>query len=400
MENTTHTHAEKKLHQALKELRVLYEVSAAMRTTLELDHILYIILTGVTAHSGLGYNRALLFLLNEKNNLLECKMALGPESGEDANRIWTYIEDSNQKLDDLIKIDKLTQTTSHSSLLKSVRHLKVPVFSSEKSLLKAAFERGTPWHVGSSDMTGFQNDPLLQTIPSPEMVIMPLRIKDKVIGLITADNVFTQQPISDDDLRIFTLLANHAALAIENSRLYEMVVLKSQQDRLTNLWNHGFFQEKLAAEIQQAKKTNANLTLIISDIDNFKPLNDTYGHQRGDLILKQLARIFQFLSRETDMVCRYGGEEFTIILPQTTARQGYDIAERLRQHIERQTFLVPSLSGRPDDDAGLNIHLTVSVGLATYPDDATDKDSLIAQADKALYMAKFSGKNKTSFVKK
>jgi len=399
MNNALDTNSENKLQQALKELRVLYEVSSAMRTTLELDHILYIILTGVTAHSGLGYNRALLFLLNEKNNLLECKMALGPESGEDANRIWTYIEDSDQKLDDLIKVDKLTQTISHSSLFKSVRHLKVPVFSSEKGLLKSAFERGTPWLVNAADLNEYQQDPLLSIISAPQLVFMPLKIKDKVIGLIMADNVFTQKPISEDDLRIFTLLSNHAALAIENSRLYEVVVLKSQQDRLTNLWNHGFFQEKLTEEIQKIKKSNAILTLIISDIDNFKVLNDTYGHQRGDLILKQLARAFQFLSRETDYVCRYGGDEFTIILPQTTLNQGYDIAERLRQHIEKQTFLIPSLSSQPAEDTSLNVHLTVSIGLANYPDDATDKDGLLAAADKALYIAKFSGKNKTCFVR-
>jgi len=195
------------------------------------------------------------------------------------------------------------------------------------------------------------------------------------------------------------MLANHAALAIENSRLYEMVVLKSQMDFLTDLWNHGYFQIKLTEEISRAKKNSASLCLAVIDIDNFKSLNDTYGHQRGDLVLKQLAQIFKSLSREVDYICRYGGEEFTIILSQTSRDQGYEIAERLRKRIENETFSLPMDSPPVSSGSPQDIHLTVSVGLAAYPDDAHDKDGLIALADKAMYIAKFSGKNKTCFSK-
>src|SRR5258706_5373956 len=119
-----HFNAEEKLDQAYRELNMLYEVSTAMRTTLELDHILYIILTGVTSHSGLGYNRAVLFLLNPKNQSLECEMMIGPESGEHASKIWNYIENSRPKLDDLIKEDKVETTIAHSSLLKRLKEIK------------------------------------------------------------------------------------------------------------------------------------------------------------------------------------------------------------------------------------------------------------------------------------
>src|SRR3989338_4267797 len=96
-----------KLNRAYRELNVLFEISAAMRTTLELNPVLYIILTGVTAHTGLGFNRALLFLVNKKDRCLECKMAIGPESGEHADKIWKYIATSKQELEDLIPTGKI-----------------------------------------------------------------------------------------------------------------------------------------------------------------------------------------------------------------------------------------------------------------------------------------------------
>ena len=123
------------------------------------------------------------------------------------------------------------------------------------------------------------------------------------------------------------------------------------------------------------------------DIDNFKHLNDTHGHQNGDLVLKEIGHLLKKYSREFDKTCRYGGEEFSIILPQTNKEQGFLIAERLRQEIEAYSF------SRVNTKEPLKI--TVSVGLATYPLDAQTKEELITQADKAMYIAKFGGKNQT-----
>lgn len=378
--------AEKDLKQADRELNVLYEVSCAMRTTLELKHILYIILTGVTSHTGLGYNRALLFLVNEKTRSLECKMAIGPESGEHANKIWEYIEASNQDLDDLISADRFYQATAYSSLYKSMKDLKFSLDPNSPHLVTQAFYRGDSWHLLPEDLMKFQNDPLITTFKSRELLIVPLKAKDAVNGIIIADNVYTQKPITPEDVRIFTMLANQAGLAIENSHLYEMVVHKSLTDPITALWNHRFFQEKLQEELALSDKNKSLLTLAIIDIDDFKKLNDSFGHQHGDLILKNLATILKDFSREADFVCRYGGEEFAVILIGTNQEQGQDIAERLRCRIEQHVF--PS----PNPDSPLKI--TVSMGLATYPLNARSKEDLIASADKAMYIAKFSGKNK------
>lgn len=378
---------EERLARTYRELNVLYEVSHAMRTTLDLNTILHIILTGVTSHSGLGYNRALLYLVHPKTKELVCEMAISPESGEHADQIWRYITTSNQKLDDLIEANKTSKTGRESSLYKSMKNLRFPMGSDQPSLITQAFQKATPWHLTEMDLNQFQNDPFLRAFPTNELIIVPLRAKNTVNGLIIADNIYTGKAITEDDVRIFTMLANQAGLAIENSRLYEMVVQQSHTDSLTNLWNHGFFQETLSKEIETARTISKPLTLAMIDIDNFKQLNDTYGHQYGDLLLKGLAQILKDSSREMDYVCRYGGEEFALILVQTNCGQGYEVAERLRQRIENHRW--ETFSPNPD------IRITVSIGIATFPDHAASKEELIALADKSMYIAKFSGKNRT-----
>ena len=225
-----------------------------------------------------------------------------------------------------------------------------------------------------------------------ELIIMPLKAKDKVNGLIIADNIYTQKAITDDDLKMFNMLANQAGLAIENSQLYEMIRHKSHTDSITNLWNHGFFQDQLSKELQQAKEKNEPLCLVMMDIDNFKKLNDTYGHQNGDIVLKELAGILKESARENDYPCRYGGEEFSLILTNMGKKDGHTIAERIRQKIEGYVF--PNFS--PD----VNLKVTMSVGVASFPEDAQTKEELIALADKAMYIAKFSGKNQTSLAQR
>ncbi len=390
MENISQTDIQslkEKLNRAKRDLAVLYDISNAMRTTLELNHILHIILTGVTAHTGLGFNRAILFLVNEDAFCLEPKMAIGPESGEHAMKIWKYISESNQHLEDLIEQGRMAQNTNRSSLYNSIKHIKISLDGEHNNLLASAYHHGTPMHIKKDEIQQYANDPILQVLNTHELVIMPLKAKDKVKGLIIADNLYTKKSITEDDLRMFMMLANQAGLAIENSQLYEMVKYKSHTDSITNLWNHGFFQNQLSIEIDKAKHENIPLSLIILDIDNFKKLNDTYGHQNGDIVLKEIAKILKDSSRDIDYVCRYGGEEFSIILPRTDKPNAYTIAERIRQRIEQHNFPKFSLFKKTK--------LTVSVGVATFPEDAQNKEELINAADKAMYKAKFGGKNQT-----
>ena len=183
------------------------------------------------------------------------------------------------------------------------------------------------------------------------------------------------------------MLANQAGLAIENSQLYERTVLRAHLDSLTNLWNHGYFQYLLQEELERSKAVKVPLSLIAIDIDDFKVYNDTLGHQSGDRILKELAYLLRNQSRKMDFVCRYGGEEFMVILPQTDKREGYLIAERLRQDIAKHSF--------SHEEIMPHKRLTVSIGLSTFPEDGSTPAELIAFSDKTLYEAKHKGKNTT-----
>lgn len=378
------------LSRAQRDLAVLYEISNAMRTTLELDRILYIILTGVTSHRGLGFNRAILFQVNTKTRQLEPIMAIGPESGEHAKRIWDYIKTEDLEMDELIDEERFVPNAQDSLFFRSIEHLKIPLETNSVNLLADAYHLGNPMHVTEEKLANYSDDNLLKELNTKELVIMPLKAKDKVNGLIVADNIYTQKPITKEDMRLFMMLANQAGLAIENSRLYELVMHKSHTDTLTGLWNHGYFQNQLEYQISKSHTSGSPLSLLLIDIDNFKKLNDTYGHQYGDKILSHIAKILKESSRETDFVCRYGGEEFSIILTNTTPKQGHLFAERIRERIQDHEFpATPNKCLAP---------ITVSIGLASLPGNASTKDELIHQADNALYASKNSGKNRVSIA--
>ncbi len=373
------------------ELAILYEISNAMRTTLKLDEILYIILTGVTAHIGLGFNRAVLFLVNEKDKLLEGKMAIGPETGEEANRIWKQIEKEEMGLDDLISVFKFSNSAVESEFNKSVRRVKIPLQSSNLDPLAMGVQEGMPLHLTKDNIDKYKDNPLIQLLNTHELALVPLKAKDRVNGLIVADNFVTQEPITKDDIMILTMLGNQAGLAIQNSRLYESAVTRAHSDSLTELWNHGYFQYLLQDEMEKSRAMNSKLSLLMLDLDNFKALNDLFGHQAGDKVLKELAQFLKNRSRKMDYVCRYGGEEFTMILPQTDRDEAFTIAEHLRLEIEKHPF-IQRIS--PESEK----KLTVSIGIASFPANGTTPSDIIAASDRALYQAKRKGKNTTCYV--
>ncbi len=377
------------LERTKVELNILYEISNAMRITLKLDEILYIILTGVTAHMGLGFNRAMLFLVNEKEKFIEGKMGIGPESGEEANRIWTQIEQEKMTMDDLISAHQTNNNNNvgDSGLNRQVQRIKIPLREKNGGLLAMGVLDGMPLLLNKESLNKHQDDPILKISQSEELLIVPLKSKEKVNGLILADNFITKKPITKDDTRMLVMLANQAGLAVENSQLYEKTVMRAHMDSLTELWNHGYFQYLLSTEIEKARVTANPLALIMLDIDDFKVYNDILGHQVGDTILKDLSLLLKNQSRTMDYVCRYGGEEFTILMPNTDKEESFLIAERLRSDIEKHHFMHEELLP--------NKKITVSLGLACFPQDGKAPSDLISASDKALYQAKRKGKNLT-----
>ena len=168
------------------------------------------------------------------------------------------------------------------------------------------------------------------------------------------------------------------------SRDFEYQYKLATIDGLTELYNHRYFQETLQKQIELSKRYNQPFSLIIVDIDFFKKFNDTYGHQAGDAVLRQVAQTLKKNSRTTDYVCRYGGEEMSIILPKTTAEEAIFSAKRMNKAVEEKDFQLNSTeTGK----------VTISVGVATFPDNAQTGQDLIEHADKGLYYAKEHGRN-------
>jgi diguanylate cyclase (GGDEF)-like protein len=367
------------------ELTIFYEIGNAMRSTLNLDEILFIILTGVTSHEGLGFNRAVLFLVNEEENVIEGKMGIGPHSEEEAGRIWGRIASEQLTLEDLISAYSFYKKGS-SELDKIVRSIRVPLREDAGVLAMTVLEGMSFEITNESTRKNIETDPVLKSLKTQYFVTVPLRAKDKVIGLILADNIFTKKPIGKDDIRTLTMFANHAGLAIENSRLYEETVHQANTDMLTRLWNHGYFQYSLTEDLKKAYESRKPLSLIMFDIDNFKNYNDTLGHQMGDQLLRDVARILKATCDGKGTVSRYGGEEFAVVLPGISKDPAYQIGEVLRQAIEGFQF--------KGQEVQPTKNLTLSAGIATYPEDALDKEKLIYLADMALYEAKRTGKNR------
>jgi len=209
---------------------------------------------------------------------------------------------------------------------------------------------------------------------------------DQVIGIVSVargDHVFTAA-----ERELFAYLTNQASVSVENVDLHETVQRQAVTDELTGLFNHRRFQEVIAAEVERARRYGQEMGLIMLDIDNFKQVNDRYGHLQGDLVLREVARVLRQSSREIDEPARYGGEEMAVALPQTDLEGAFQFAERVRHSVE--ALDLPLLSG----DGTLKV--TASFGVASLASaDHADKDALVAAADSALYEAKRAGKNRT-----
>jgi diguanylate cyclase (GGDEF)-like protein len=206
-----------------------------------------------------------------------------------------------------------------------------------------------------------------------------------VIGVVTAARA--TRPFSDAERDLFGYLARQASVSLENVDLHELVARQAVTDELTGLFNHRRFQEVVATEVGRSKRFDQGLGMLMLDLDDFKEINDTYGHQQGDMVLREVAHVLRDTSREIDEPARYGGEELAVALPQTDLEGAFNLAERVRERVE--ALEIPRLDG------GGVLKVTASLGVAALPDCADDKQELIAAADAALYEAKHAGKNRT-----
>jgi len=220
-------------------------------------------------------------------------------------------------------------------------------------------------------------------------ISIPLKLTGRTIGVLNVADKVSGEIFSDEDLQLLVSIGAYASVAIERSRFYQKTEeLKkiSITDSLTGLLNRRYFQERMSEEIERSRRHHLPLSLIMLDVDNFKQVTDRLGHLIGDEVLKATARCLRNSIRTIDVAARYGGEEFTVILPQTSKADAQTIAERICAEVYRLDL--PFI--KPDQ----KIVLSVSLGLATYPEDAETLEDLIRNADIALYAAKSQGKNR------
>jgi diguanylate cyclase (GGDEF)-like protein len=216
---------------------------------------------------------------------------------------------------------------------------------------------------------------------------IPLLSGRRIVGVI---NISHSKPnrFSQRELDILGIIASQAAATIEKSLAYENLELLAITDPLTRAYNRRYLELRLDEELARAKRYGVPLSLIMLDIDRFKRVNDEFGHSVGDDALRELVAVVSQIVRETEIVSRYGGEEFVIVFPQTSGEDCASVGERARRTVEGHLFCEEST---PD-----GIRLTVSAGVATYPADAADAKALIDAADRALYDAKRAGRNKVA----
>jgi len=246
-------------------------------------------------------------------------------------------------------------------------------------------------NMGAGPVNGFQvvhaesvrRPEFSQTPDKGRLVTMPLTAGQETFGCL----MMLCEPdyrLGKDQVETFRSAVNHLGLALRNALLFKEVKLRADRDGLTRIYNRHSFEERLIYEIKRRRRYDHDLSLLMVDLDHFKQVNDTYGHKAGDMVLRKVGEILTETFRTTDLAARYGGEEFVVILPHTSEKDAWTLAERVREAIQSCAFHFD----------GHDFTVTASIGVASVEAGALTKDDdLILKADKALYEAKHNGRN-------
>lgn len=354
---------------------LLHDVSRLVHGALELEATCYAVLTGVSAGVGLGFNRAMLFLLKSPRGVLEGAMGVGPADRDEADRVWKALEAGADDLPTLYDTGLRARQAS-SPLDVLVRRQRVALDG--RSLVARALRERRLVHAAQDD------DDLGGLFDLSTGLATPLIGADGPVGVLYADNKFTRRPTDAVTEYVLSLVGDQAARAVENARRFEKAAQAARTDALTGLGHHGALMEHLGHTVAEASDSGEPLSLVMLDLDNFKRVNDHLGHLAGDALLVGLSARLRHALRPTEAAYRFGGEEFCVVLPglPLTAAQG--VAERLRRVVADAPF---ALGG------GRTEPITCSLGVAQLTGGMT-VPGLVDAADGALLAAKRTGKNR------
>ncbi|MCX5776453.1 MAG: sensor domain-containing diguanylate cyclase [Candidatus Firestonebacteria bacterium] len=337
------------LQHMYKEFKEINRVTEALRSTMNLDSVLDMVLKNLTRE--LKYERAFIFLTIE----IKQKTVLRGEIG-----IGVLNEVLRQQVFDL------NGTTGIIS--RTAAEMKPFIIKDAKNDHRCEQQ-------------------LVELLNLNEFSAIPLIARNNVLGvLVVVADGFTKKEISEEDLTLLEIFANQSAIAIQNARFFEIIERLSFTDELTGLYNHRYFQEKLREQFIISRENCNMISMIYFDIDDFKYYNDTFGHLMGDNILNTIGVMLLSMFDEGTCAARYGGEEFAIILTGKTKAETFELAERLRKTVETYEFEYKKEIKTKT--------LTISLGISSsMTDDIKEPSDLIDIADNRLYTAKKSGKN-------
>ncbi|ACH38221.1 sensor diguanylate cyclase, GAF domain-containing [Citrifermentans bemidjiense Bem] len=252
-------------------------------------------------------------------------------------------------------------------------------------LTEQVLSAGEIFLIEDTEKTPFFKNPIALNEGIRSLVCVPLIFQSRIVGILYLDD-FKPREFDREKMNMLSILASFAAMAIHNATLHKRTKLLAITDSLTGLHNHRYFKQYFRQEMGRAKRYHKPFSIIMMDVDDFKSYNDSYGHATGDRLLALMGEIILETIRGVDVAFRYGGEEFIVLLPETTLDKAILAAERLRESVQAGT------ASRPVDGSGRGV--TVSIGVASYPDNADKMDELFNIVDSLLYLAKRCGKNK------
>jgi diguanylate cyclase (GGDEF)-like protein len=352
-------------------LATIQHVVRAMLAATDVHRAVHAMLTGITSGDCLGFHRAVLFVRDRERGGYVGSQAIGPRDDGEAHRIWEQIEVERKSIDAMI--EDYGRHDADAPLQDFVQALALRPGASADDEVRSAEQAGRgvlPFRRARP-----VNEALAALGPAPEFVLAAVRPHGEILGLIFVDDVFGQQPIGAQRVRDLEFFVDQAALVWENFTLLDRVASLAREDALTGLLNRRELEARFAAESSRARRSGAPFGMLLVDVDHFKSINDSLGHESGDDALRKIAALLQRTVRGHDTVARFGGDEFVVLLGSAPPAELSAAARRI---------------GRLVREVGLS----VSIGIAAWPDDCAETAQLFSVADANLYRAKRAGRGR------